>query len=120
MVSRAVSKAETCVTDNNDATTTREDCTGMNVVQIQPACNSPVIYAIPLKLKIIVSLVTTTQTVKQIHVDCFEIEVADIKGEVLLLFFLLHAVGATAGACLVVPLCIPNIDFPAIASIFSQ
>ena len=48
------------------------------------------------------SLVTTTQAVKQIHADCFVIEVADIKGEVsfLLLFFYRMRLDATAGACL--------------------
>ena len=44
------------------------------------------------------SLVTTTQAVKQIHADCFVIEVADIKGEVS--FFYRMRLDATAGACL--------------------
>ena len=50
------------------------------------------------------SLVTTTQAVKQIHADCFVIEVADIKGEVSFLFnffFYRMRVDATAGVCLV-------------------
>ena len=39
------------------------------------------------------SLVTTTQAVKQIHADCFVIEIAGIKGEaVSFSFFLSHAV----------------------------
>ena len=54
------------------------------------------------------SLVTTTQAVKQIHADCFVIEVADIKGEVsfffffflLLLFFYCMRLDATAGVYL--------------------
>ena len=44
------------------------------------------------------SLVTTTQAVKQIHADCFVIEVADIKGEVS--FFYRMRLDATAGVCL--------------------
>ena len=32
------------------------------------------------------SLVTTTQAVKQIHSDCFVIEIADIKGDLFLIF----------------------------------
>ena len=35
---------------SNDATTTREDFTGTNVVQIRPACNPPSTNAITLKL----------------------------------------------------------------------
>ena len=54
------------------------------------------------------SLVTTTQAVKQIHADCFVIEIADIKGEVsffkfflnFYLFFYLMRLDATAGVCL--------------------
>ena len=53
------------------------------------------------------SLVTTTQAVKQIHADCFVIEVADIKGEVSFLnyyyyyfFFYRMRLDATAGVCL--------------------
>jgi len=34
----------------NDATTTREDFTGTNIVQIRPACNPPSTNAIALKL----------------------------------------------------------------------
>ena len=64
------------------------------------------------------SLVTTTQAVEQIHVDCFEIEIADIKGEVFIFFRM--RLDASAGVVPCVPLCIPNIDCPAIASIFSQ
>ena len=40
------------------------------------------------------SLVTTTQAVKEIHIDCFGIEVADIKGEVS--FFFRMRLDATA------------------------
>ena len=48
------------------------------------------------------SLVTTTQAVKQIHADCFVIEVADIKGEVSFLFYFFYRMrlDATAGVCL--------------------
>ena len=47
------------------------------------------------------SLVTTTQAVKQIHADCFVIEVADIKGEVsFFIFFYRMRLDATAGVCL--------------------
>ena len=50
------------------------------------------------------SLVTTTQAVKQIHADCFVIEVADIKGEVSFIYFYLFfyrmRLDATAGVCL--------------------
>ena len=48
------------------------------------------------------SIVTTTQAVKQIHADCFVIEIADIKGKVsyFLKTFLSHALDATAGVCL--------------------
>ena len=70
------------------------------------------------------SLVTTTQAVKQIHADCFMIEVADIKGEVsffiYLFFFLSHAVRHNRRCMPCVPLCIPNIDRPVIASVFTQ
>ena len=58
-----------------------------------------------------------------IHVDCFEIEIADIKGEVLIGFFLVFfrmRLDATTSVFPCIPLCIPNIDCPAIASIFSQ
>ena len=57
------------------------------------------------------SLVTTTQAVKQINADCFVIEIADIKGEVSFLFFFFFfsfflffyrmRLDATAGVCLV-------------------
>ena len=45
------------------------------------------------------SLVTTTQAVKQIHADSFVIEVADIKGEVSFFFYRMR-LDATAGVCL--------------------
>ena len=67
------------------------------------------------------SLVTTTQAVKQIHADCFVIEVADIKGEVSFFFFFLsHAVRRNRRCMPCVPLCIPNIHRPVIASVFTQ
>ena len=46
------------------------------------------------------SLVTTTQAVKQIHADCFVIEVADIKEEVSFFYFYRMRLDATAGVCL--------------------
>ena len=53
------------------------------------------------------SLVTTTQAVKQIHADSFVIEVADIKGEVSFFIFLFifyrMRLDATAGVCLAFP-----------------
>ena len=59
----ALSEAKMSATDNNDMTTTCEKFIGTNIVQIWPACNPLVIYAIPMiYTKLIVSLVTTTQT----------------------------------------------------------
>ena len=67
------------------------------------------------------SLVTTTQAVEQIHVNCFEIEIADIKEEVLFyLFIFCMRLDVITGVVPCVLLCIPNIDCPAITSIFSQ
>ena len=45
------------------------------------------------------SLVTTTQAVKQIHADCFVIKIADIKGEVSFFFYRMR-LDATASVCL--------------------
>ena len=57
----------------NDTTTTCEDLQERTLSNSACLYSSPIIYAITLnsRVKLIVSLVTTTQAVKQIHVNCF-------------------------------------------------
>ena len=86
----------------------------MNVVKFGLPVTQPSfkLYLRNSRVKLIMSLVNTTQTVKQIYIERFEIKISNTKGKVsFYLLFLLHAVRCN---CRCMPLCIPNIDCPAI------